>query len=194
MKESAKRQKIKKNVAKILRKEIKNTLNTFQQWPPSEDEFLSSETDLRSNLKVLLTALLTDKIQTSAGKEKKIDPLGMDIIYCVNNGSERTTKHVLVSLQVKRKTGSKEVVNWLNKLGHGISYDKVRYLETSLGIQQTKQKILKTLVPSIIQPSRFVTFVWDNNDVNPESLTGVNMHCTNGIMVQLIHTNDQPIT
>ena len=46
-------------------------------------------------------------------------------------------------------------------------------------------KALKTFVPSSIQPSQFVTFVWDNNDINPESLSGVSMHCTNGIIIQL---------
>ena len=45
--------------------------------------------------------------------------------------------------------------------------------------------VLKTFVPSNIQPSQFVTFVWDNNDINPESLSGVSMHCTNGIIIQL---------
>ena len=30
-----------------------------------------------------------------------------------------------------------------------------------------------------------MTFIWDNNDINPETLTGVSMHCTNGIMVQI---------
>ena len=33
--------------------------------------------------------------------------------------------------------------------------------------------------------SRFVAFIWDNNDINPETLTGVSMHCTNGIMFQI---------
>ena len=46
-------------------------------------------------------------------------------------------------------------------------------------------KVLKTFVPSNIQPSQFVTFLWDNNDINPESLSGVSMHCTNGIIIQL---------
>ena len=72
-----------------------------------------------------------------------------------------------------------------NKLGHGISYDDVNCLETSLAESQMCDKVLKTFVPSNIQPSQFVTFVWDNNDINPESLSGVSMHCTNGIIIQL---------
>ena len=38
--------------------------------------------------------------------------------------------------------------------------------------------------------SRFVTFIWDNNDINPETLTGVSMHCTNGIMVQIYNNRE----
>jgi len=36
---------------------------------------------------------------------------------------------------------------------------------------------------------RFVTFIWDNNDINPESINGVTMHCTNGIVVQVKSIN-----
>ena len=32
---------------------------------------------------------------------------------------------------------------------------------------------------------RFETFIWDNDDINPETLTGVSLHCTNGIIVQI---------
>ena len=32
---------------------------------------------------------------------------------------------------------------------------------------------------------RFETFIWDNDDINPETLTGVSLHCTNGIMIQI---------
>lgn len=42
---------------------------------------------------------------------------------------------------------------------------------------------------SIIQPSFFVIFVWDNNDINPKSLNGKVLHCTNGIIVQLLSKN-----
>eukprot|EP00794_Sanderia_malayensis_P021054 gene21054-23110_t len=183
-------EKIKK-VAKFLRDEIKKSNDTLQQWPPSEDDLLSSETELPFNLVTFLKALLSEGGNITGRKKKRIESIGKDIIYCVKNGRDRTDKHVLLSLCVKRKTGSKEIVNWLNKLGHCISYDEVRYLETTLAVQQTKYKALKTFVPAVIQPERFLTFVWDNNDINPETLTGINMHCTNGIMVQLAQPEDE---
>ena len=92
-------------------------------------------------------------------------------------------------LCTKRKTGSKQVITWLTRLGHGISYDDVLYMETGIAEQQIQYQLARNFVPSIIQPSKFVTFIWDNNDINPESLSGISMHCTNGIIVQMIEPN-----
>ena len=52
-------------------------------------------------------------------------------------------------------------------------------------------------MPDSVQPSVFVTFVYDNCDHNPETLSGVTMHCTNGIFIQQITTAQeiqQPIS
>ena len=38
----------------------------------------------------------------------------------------------MFSLCAKRKTGSKQLISWLNRFGHGISYDEVNFLETHL--------------------------------------------------------------
>lgn len=93
---------------------------------------------------------------------------------------------MLLSFCVKQKTGSKDVLKWLNRLGHRISYDEVNVLETFLAEQVVFNQ---TNRPSSVQPSFFVTFVWDNNDINPDFLNGNVMHCTNGIIVQLPREN-----
>ena len=41
-------------------------------------------------------------------------------------------------------------------------------------------------------PSVFVTFVWENNVVNPESIFGETMHCTNDIIIQIRSGITQP--
>ena len=43
---------------------------------------------------------------------------------------------------------------------------------------------MQSYLPNNIQPSTFVMFIYDNCDHNPESITGVSMHCTNGIIVK----------
>ena len=41
-----------------------------------------------------------------------------------------------------------------------------------------------SFVPNNVQHSRFVTFAYDNCDHNPKTISGVSMHCTNGILIQ----------
>ena len=76
------------------------------------------------------------------------------------------------------------MVNFLNRLDHSISYDEGNLIETSIANEQMKNKICKLFVPNNILPSIFVTYVFDNCDHNPETLSGMVMHCTNGIMIQ----------
>jgi hypothetical protein len=66
---------------------------------------------------------------------------------------------------------------------------QVNYVETFLASEAIKYQNIHNYCPSTVQPSKFVTFVWDNNDINPETLTGVSMHCTNGIVIQLSNIN-----
>ena len=111
--------------------------------------------------------------------------IGQDLLYHVNSGRKQTSKHTTLSFLMKRKTGSKQLITWTNKFGHGISYDEVLMLETSMAMEHSQYQEHRSFTPSIMQPSAFVKFIWDNNDINPESLKGTTMHCTNGIIVQL---------
>lgn len=117
--------------------------------------------------------------------------IGQDLLFHVNSGRKQTSKHTTLSFLIKRKTGSKQLITWTNKFSHGISYDEVLILETSLAVEHSQHQVHRSFTPSIIQPSTFVTFVWDNNDINPESLKGITMHCTNGIVIQLSSSRDE---
>jgi hypothetical protein len=84
---------------------------------------------------------------------------------------------------------SKPVIQWTNKFGRGMSYDEVLVL----AMEHSKDQIHKSFTYSIIQQFQFITFVWDNNDINPESLKGLSFHRTNGIIIQLsADTFNQP--
>ena len=71
-----------------------------------------------------------------------------------------------------------------NRLGHSISYDEVNNVETYFADVQAKRKCICSFVPNIVRPSTFVTFVYDNCDHNSKTLSGIFLHCTNGIMTQ----------
>jgi hypothetical protein len=118
-----------KNVAKQIRNEIETMPLTFTEWPADEVSLTQNRTNLPVLLEKFMTSLLTASNQRkSKRKERIICSMVQDIIYNVTNGKHRTSKHVLLSLCVKRKTGSKQMINWLNRFGHGISYDEVKHI------------------------------------------------------------------
>ena len=61
-------------------------------------------------------------------------------------------------------------------------------VETAIAEEQLCQKMYSSYVPDSVQPSVFVTFVYDNCDHNPETLSRVTMHCTNCFIIQQITT------
>ena len=67
-----------------------------------------------------------------------------------------------------------------------ISYHEVNSLETAFAQAQLHHQLFQSYVPPTVFPSTFVTFVFDNCDYNPETLSGVSMHVTNCIIIQLL--------
>ena len=113
------------------------------------------------------------------------DSIANDIMYNTSRGQIKTIKHVQLALGVKRKTGSKKVIEWLNRFGHCISYAEVNAAETKSTMDESKRyQKNTTYVPSVITPSTFVTFIWDNCDHNCELIFDDTLHCMNGIIVQ----------
>ena len=140
---------------------------TYKPWPPSQKQMLQTKTNTPPLLLTLMTSILSSKTKPGQNKQQCVSSICQDIIYSVTNSRHRTTEHVLLSLCTKRKTGSKEILKWLNRFGNCISYDEVTYLETFLATEEMKYQAIKSFYPSSVQPSIFVTFIWDNNDINP---------------------------
>ena len=57
-------------------------------------------------------------------------------------------------------------------------------METYFAEIQAKRKCIRSFFPKIVRLSTFVTFVYDNYYHNPENLSGISLHCTNGIIIQ----------
>ena len=115
---------------------------------------------------------------------RAVKSIGQDILYTSTRGTFKTVKHTQLGMFLKRKSGSKELITCLNRLGHCISYCEVLRLETFIAETESKNCESPAYIPREIQPEKFVTYVYDNCDHNLESLNGLTMHCTNGIMIQ----------
>lgn len=169
-------------VASILKKEI-FAFEQFSSWPPPVEEIKGDRVELPASLNRFLKELLTNEKETKR-INRLVNSLGQDIVFCCSNGRIKTVKHLQLGIFTKRKTGSKQMIECLNKLGHSISYYEVNRFETSLAEQESRHASLTSFTPSNVQPSTFISFVYDNCDHNAETISGQVMHCTNGILIQ----------
>ena len=62
-------------------------------------------------------------------KQRRINALCQDVIFSTTSGSKKPAKHLKLGLAVKSMTGSRKMVEILNRLGHCVSYSTVEELE-----------------------------------------------------------------
>ena len=173
-----------KNIAHIIKEEIASTNKEFSTWPSCADDLYGSGKAPTLLSQLLFSLLSQDESSKSTQSTALVNSIGQDIIYCSTRIQQRTKKHVSLGLCLKRKTGSTDVITWLNKLGHCIFYDKVNHNETLLAEFEAENSQNQSFIPSSIYPKTFTTIIADNGDHNPESLLGLSLHCTNMIVVQ----------
>ena len=68
----------------------------------------------------------TDRISTL------VQSFSHDLIYAVTCGQHKPPKHLLLPNAVKTLTGKVELIQTLNKLGHGVSYSQIEENDTDL--------------------------------------------------------------
>ena len=76
------------------------------------------------------------------------------------------------------------MINNLNRFGHSISYDEVNNIEMFFAEMQANEQSHQSFFSNNIQPSTFITFVYDNCDHNPETISDISLHCTNFKIIQ----------
>ena len=102
----------------------------FDVWPPDEDSLLDYHTESPKILVDFITSIVHVNLKISGRKKTLINSVCQDLMYSFSNGTIRTKKHAYLGLCLKRITGSKECLQWLNRSGHCISYDEVSKLFT----------------------------------------------------------------
>ena len=172
-------------IACMIREEILNFDSPFSTWPPKSEDVSAKNVAIPELLEVLLKNLLSSNPKPESDHLiRAVKSLGQDILYASTNGAFKTVKHTQLGMILKRKTGSKELITYFNRLGHCISYSEVSRLETFIAETESLNREAPAFLPRGIQHEKFITYVFDNCDHNPESLRSLTMHCTNGIMIQ----------
>ena len=173
-----------KEIGRLIREELMNAPEIYSCWPPTEKELLQNEFEIPPFTEAFLISVLSAKGKKTERTSRLISSIAQDLMYNASTGRKRTKKHVQLAIATKRKTASISVIRWLNRFGHIISYDEVNAVETKLAEDQIRNVNIRKYVPNSIQPSTFVTFVYDNCDHNAESIYNITLHGTNGIVIQ----------
>ena len=113
-------------------------------------------------LRFFLENLLYSSDKQTHRRNRIISSIAQDLINNTTNGESKMVTHVEVGLCTKRKTGSRKLITWLNRLGHSISYQDVNLAETHIAEEQIANVTTAAYVPNNIRPEEFVTFVYDN--------------------------------
>ena len=172
----------------LLRSSIKN-MAVQNKWPYHPADTAKDTMEIPGRLKRFFSNLLTSspsKVTTQPKIERLCDSFSQDLIYAVTNGQTKPPKHILLSYGVKALTGNVELIQILNKFGHGISYSQLEENDTALCLQKLNVTSNRNmLIPQSIKPHVFTNLAFDNIDRLEETLTGAGTtHRVNGIAVQ----------
>ena len=170
---------------------IKEQEKWLKTWPPTASELNESSVVLPESLRNLVTLLTgnSEAEELSARVKRLVNSFGQDLVYGVTCGSQRTPKHILLPYAIKSLTNNVELINMVNRCGHGISYTLLEEIDTALCIQKMNaaESEDKVPLPDNIHPHVSTTLAWDNIDRLEETLSGGGggtSHRVNGIAVQ----------
>ena len=161
-----------KQAADILRDDIDSFLIEDVQkqstWPPTVDSLKVSHQRYPKSLSLFFSNLLKNKKHAATETvTRHVDSIIQDIVNSVSNGNVATLKHILIGCGLHSLTGSKKIIQILNRLNNSCTYERVRQIETAqaeLAQQFTKRDFPLPLVPKDESSKVFVRFWWDNFD------------------------------
>ena len=102
------------HVASKLREQIQKATEMFDIWPPDEVSILDYPTESPKILVDFITSIVHINSNISESRKNFMSSICQDQMYSFSNGTIKTKKHAYFGLCLKRITGSKECLLWLN--------------------------------------------------------------------------------
>ena len=114
-------------------------------------------------------------------KRRRIESIEQDIVYAASGSNVKPSKHLITGIAFKSMTGSRKIVDILNRLGHSVSYNTAEELETELTFSSLENN-RTTPAGMSLSPTLCTGVAFDNFDRYVETLTGKDtLHDTVGI-------------
>ena len=160
--------------AKTVQKEIREMDDTIP-WPPEPSDLGPEKFCMPRTLELFLTTLLQNRKGLLVEKSEIVkNSIAQDIVYAVTNGRVKTPKSILLPTMVKSLTNNTEIIDVLNKLGHGISYTSLMESQTENAYKIVEhQTNTNMILPVDCLKETFTIYVADNIDRNEETISGI---------------------
>lgn len=170
------RLRVVKAAAEIIVEDIRTQVYDTSQYPPSDDFFNNVDSVIPESVQLFFeTVVLKNKRGLLEAWKKKCASFSHALIAAVRLRSFVSSLLIGIGTYFYRKYGSKHLVNMCAALGFSCSYSAAVQLETSA--------ILRDESSPPIEKGAFIQFVYDNADVNVNTLDGDNtFHEMGGIM------------
>ena len=130
-----------RDIALLLREEI----NRAERFPLSNN--LKTKDIKRGE--VTVPELVTNFFQNLIGvpdvrrwesnfKKIRIKSMSEDAVFAATAGLKKPQKHLILGIALKNLTGSRKVIEIMNRLGHCVSYHTVKEIEKEATFESTK--------------------------------------------------------
>ncbi len=125
------------------------------------------------------------KAKVTTEQHRHIISLASDLINIVRKGRVKMPKSLGLGVAARNLTGNKELNSLLHRCGHALSYATIQEYEKERVKKLHDGDKNKLVIPSTMRKQTPTTFVWDNNDLCEETLSGEGTtHVTTGILIQ----------
>ena len=173
--------------ARILRSAILSVVNESPPLPISLSlkDFKQGQSKPPDILVRFLEILFAGTEDNSSERVKRqVNSTAQDILFCTSNGKVQPAKHLCMGIGIKSLTGSRKIVDLLNRLGHSVSYHVAEGIETEIASSLTETE--RILPDMLLQQVGLCTgLAFDNYDELTETLSGRDtLHDTVGICFQ----------
>ncbi len=175
-----------KEAALKLRQEILQ-METTSSSTYSVDRVINGDGDPPSIVKTFFRVLFTGNDNEDLCSDKitrLVNSASDDVVFSTTRGRIKPAKHMCVGIGIKSLTGSKRVIDIMNRYGGSISYSVAEEIETDIAFAITQKG--QALPDGMVKLAGLGTgLAWDNYDENAETLSGSGtVHDTVGICIQ----------
>ena len=183
-----------RKAAEIIHDSLNDETCDEKPWPPTPQDILEDNTNANTNLLNLISWIIYPRAALDGRgeavlpkrKRRKVHQFVHNIKLLLPK-PKPALDQVLLSVTLRAKTGSQDVIDTVNKLGYGISYTDTIFVQDKWAEWSTNRC---SIIPKNIQKGMTVTHVADNIDFKNKSIQpGRETHNTNSILIQHVDSN-----